>query len=804
MAVRFFTLLVLSLCYGQVVAQENIALGKKYTMSPGPVYVHCTDPDDIVQLTDGQTTTQHFWTQKGTVGWQGVPFAVVEIDLEKVEPIRGVELTTAAGVAGVAWPRAVFVLVSDDGRTYRNIGNIVAADFKDNGPYPEGYAIRCLSARDMEGRGRFVRIVMCASGMFLFTDEIRIFRGPDSLLQGEPNGKIVSEDVHSFFKQVQIQQAIIQRLILDIGNIRRLLENASGISEEKRTELTRRIDGIDQTIYQLMEEQAFRDPEDFKTIFPYNEPHAELFRIQAEIWHHAGITFRVEAVPTWDETPLFGKPEPKEPEYRINVHALRGEYRAAAINLYNGTQQPVTTNLHIEGIAFESEELTIHDVPWTDTNQQKPVLAALPIVEPNNGVYPITVLPGLVKQVWLTFHPVKLSAGDYNADFIFESDSKRLATVAMQFKVWPLEFPKQTSLLLGGWSYTSADGAYSVNPKNRESFLKHLQERFVNAPWSQRHVLMSFDVVDSKIHLNTKLMDDWLAQWPNAKEYCFFLSDEASFKGIRYDSLEFEAMIAAWITAWAEYWKSKGIEPQQINLCFRDEPGLHPDYDLSASFAWSRAIRKAQPKIKIWTDPVYTDLSSAPKEVFELSDVLCPLRPMWLDDKEQYATFYRDWQQRGKTLQFYSCSGPARLLDPYSYYRLQAWHCAEIGATGSFFWAFGDAGGQSSWNEYLLARNMYTPLFIDPDSETVVAGKQMEAIRESVEDFETIQMLCRLIEQRKAEGKSVVEEEAVLKESLNTVLRSPGVDRLNWEDAKDRTIADQVRFRIIETILSIQ
>ncbi|MCL2742644.1 MAG: hypothetical protein FWE67_02215 [Planctomycetaceae bacterium] len=111
---NLIVLIIASLLCGQLAAQdnqENIALGKKYIMSPKPAYQHCTDPDEIVQLTDGETTTQYFWTQKGTVGWHPISFAVVQIDLEKIEPIGRIEMTTAAGVAGAAWPAAVVIIL---------------------------------------------------------------------------------------------------------------------------------------------------------------------------------------------------------------------------------------------------------------------------------------------------------------------------------------------------------------------------------------------------------------------------------------------------------------------------------------------------------------------------------------------------------------------------------------------------------------------------------------------------------------------------------------------------------------------
>ena len=87
---------------GLILASEvNLALGKTYSLYPRPTYSHCTDPDDKIQLTDGMTTQNYFWTQLGTVGWQNVPYAVITVDLGRMESIGRFEFTTAAGAAGV-------------------------------------------------------------------------------------------------------------------------------------------------------------------------------------------------------------------------------------------------------------------------------------------------------------------------------------------------------------------------------------------------------------------------------------------------------------------------------------------------------------------------------------------------------------------------------------------------------------------------------------------------------------------------------------------------------------------------------
>ncbi len=791
---------------GNVFSQEtplNLALGKKYTLSPKPAYKHCSDPEDSIQLTDGQTTSGYFWTKKGTVGWVHVPFAVVTIDLEKVEPIGGVEMTAAAGVAGVTWPTAVFVHVSDDGKNFRDAGELIALDVKAHGPLPENYAIRCFATKDIKTRGRFVRFVTLSSGNFIFTDEIRILRGDGSLPQGESQGKVVESDAGKFVEAVRFQIAV-RRHHDDLANLKTLLGEAT-IPEEDQKRISTGIDKLETELQDAVAagEHPFGDlPENFRTVFPFGSLHEKLFQTQAVIWKAVGMTVHAVPVSPWDKTTLFEIPPEKilDTKTPLEIHALRGEYRAAAINLYNAGENPLSVTVRIDGIP--NTEYTVHDVPWTDTTQFEPVLAALPLAENNS----VTVLPGLVKQVYLTFRPVSLTPKLHETNIVFDvagEKSESLKNIPLKLTVWPMPFPDKTSLLVGGWSYTDGNGAYSVNPTNRESFLKHLREHFVNAPWARPSVVMGFEYnkTDNSVTIDTKEFDDWLAQWADAKEYCIFLSVPPTIKGIKHDAPEFDAAVAAWINAWVAHWKTKGIEPERFNLLVSDEPGL--DFDLAPTFAWAKAIRQAQPKLKLWVDPVYTDLSKAPNEVFERNDVVCPNRPQWLQNRKGFDAFYFDWQTKGKTLQLYSCSGPVRLLDPYAYFRLQAWEVARIGGTGSFFWAFGDGGGASSWNEYSSPRTMYTPLFVDPKDPNVVAGKQMEAMREGVEDFETIKMLQNLIAKRKEEGKSTESAETVLQESIESVLYAEGAETIFWKDAKDRTAADKARVRILEAITSL-
>jgi hypothetical protein len=157
---------------------ENLALGKSYTMSPQPNYSYSTDPGDVVQLTDGQYTTGRLWTQITTVGWRKVSLIVISIDLGQDYPLKGLLVNTAAGFAGVHWPRAIYVLVSEDGQVWYEAGELVEMSSRHDPLPPYGtYQIHPLWTDQLETHGRYVALVIEVDEKFFFADEIEVFRG---------------------------------------------------------------------------------------------------------------------------------------------------------------------------------------------------------------------------------------------------------------------------------------------------------------------------------------------------------------------------------------------------------------------------------------------------------------------------------------------------------------------------------------------------------------------------------------------------------------------------------------------------
>ena len=805
-----FLLLAALPCYSSESA--NMALGKKYSIFPSPNYHLCTDPGDRTQLTDGKTTTSYFWTQKGTVGWQYSSYVDIVIDLGKTEPVDRVTFTSAAGKAGVQWPRTAMVLVSDDGKNFYKVGDLIAADEKRNGLFDnETYAIRKIESDPLAVKGRYVKLFLIGSGPFLFIDEIEVFRGAEDLLQKKMTGETFSSS-KDLAARIRSESAFRIRYEKDAKNIDDMIDFAFEqklISEKDRGNFKSKVGQIRRELLDL----SIPDVQTFKAVLPYNKSHQKLLAVQADLWRKkADRQLCVNANNCWEPIDLVGRWPEKGPAQGQLVDLLLNENRYFTYLLYNSSTDPLEVSVSVHGKNFPARNMKISEVLWTDTNSMIPVACAISPLpyEKTTSAVKVTVLPGLVKQLWFSITSEGLSQGAYDLDLNFET-KKETRNTKILLTVHPLEMPKNATLMTGGWDYTADKGHYSVTPLNRDNFIKICKEHRVNAPWAQNSVLLDCkrDPITKKPVINMDLMEEWLAQWKGAREYFVFLSIGGTFLDSKINTPEFEAGVAEWSRLWSNWLRQKGYDPKKFNLLLVDEPGIESQLNKIANiYGWSKALKKASSEFRVWEDPVFTSPQKMPAELAACSDVLCPNRPQWLNDPEHFDKFYNDQRNKGKVLNLYSCSGPVRLYDAYHYYLLQAWHCFQIDAKASFFWALGDGSGQSSWNEYLLGRSSFTPLFIDPNDENILPGKMIKAMQIGVQDYEVLLALKNEIkkyEKDPSKKDRVEQAKNVLNKGVEKVLKNCSFESLtDRKISMDRDLSDIVRREVIHWIFVLR
>ena len=231
---------------------KNIALNRSVTFSPKPTYSATTDKNDPKQLTDGkyapETEGSSMWFFKETVGWQGKAFPVIiTIDLEKIQPISGISYSTSGGGAGVGWPYAVFVTVSDNGKEFKLAGDLVQKT--PDTPFGEGIKRFRYISNNLKTKGRYVRLLIIPNGVYTFCDEIEIYAGPKALLKQKVQGKSIDvKKMKPLIAPLKTKVGIQTRLKKDIVAAEKALAE-SKLSSAAKAKLMARLSGVAELRY---------------------------------------------------------------------------------------------------------------------------------------------------------------------------------------------------------------------------------------------------------------------------------------------------------------------------------------------------------------------------------------------------------------------------------------------------------------------------------------------------------------------------------------------------------------------------
>lgn len=784
-------------------SMENIARGKPYTMAPAPGYVDTIDAGDRTQLTDGEYSSGYFWVQKTTVGWVRDPTVTLTFDLGTDLPIRGVTFNTAAGsAASVFWPTCIRVLISTDGRSYHDLGDLIALDCNRPAPSEDTYGLHKFVADKLQAHGRYVKLIIESNGPYVVVDEVEVWRGEDAWLNKPLPGAPVRFPM-AYDSGDPLTDAVMGRIGTDVATAINVVSRAP-IDGAVQARLVAEAMRVEQQIGALPPVDA----NGFRAVVPINALHAQAYAICGAVRAAQGkpplVVWRANP---WDFLDPLELPD-KLPAPAVTVAAMRGETRAAAINMANCTAAPINIAAKFTGLPGGAmpHDIVAHDVLWTDTRQGVLVAAALPKLTSTPNGFAFVIPAGMTRQLWLSVTPRKLPAGTHNGGLILTGRDLTPIRVPVKLRVFDLDFPSRPTLHVGGWDETDGDKPrYGVNDANRDALIAHLRSHFVDSPWSTPAVMPFGSYGEDGAMTqppDTSAFDTWIKRWPDARRFCVFNSVRDNIVGRKVGDPRFAVQVGAWIRFWVAFLRERGVELDRLVLLLLDEP-RNPEHD-RIIIAWARAIKTAEPGVVLWEDPVYKDPKKVTPEMLSAVDVLCPNRRQLLQVGEPLAALYREQQAQGKRLELYSCSGPARLLDPYAYHRLQAWHCFAIGAEATHFWAFGDTGGADSWNEYLSKRHSYTPLFLGPKS--VTAGRHMEALRESVEDYEYLVMLRERIAQLQKTNPAhphLPAARRLLANAPGRVLDGAAASEMRWQQARDRSVADTVRIEIGDMLESL-
>jgi len=239
-----------------------------------------------------------------------------------------------------------------------------------------------------------------------------------------------------------------------------------------------------------------------------------------------------------------------------------------------------------------------------------------------------------------------------------------------------------------------------------------------------------------------------------------------------------------------EHLKREGWDYGDYAFYPLDEPGLDHGPNLHILIEAAELFREADPKFRIYTDPV-PGLSLADfNRIAPLIDVWCPnmrlVTGLLADDPR-----IKRILDSGKTVWSYECVSQVKSISPLRYNRSAAWRAHYFGLTGIGFWTFSTTEvdhwlpGKGTNDEYALVYPGVLP----------VPSIRWEAVRDGLEDIAAAKLLEKAIASATAGGgKSEIVKEAqdalrIAKTDMMELSDQAFTESRDYLRAGDRTIS---------------
>ena len=711
----------------------------------------------------------------------------ITVDLGDVQPISGASFSTAFGRAGVTPPFAIYMLLSDEGKDFHLLGDLTAAGIPD----PHGYKTHVYRTESFPGRARYVRFVVVPSSSYVFCDEIEIFAGTAD--QNDlPRGNAVT-DIAQLIGNRKLSTIVQGRMLTDLSR----LEALPGSS--RRDDLRHAVVAMP-TVTEVH----------WRRGLPYNDLHRRIWATHAararKLAPEGSERLLVWTQNRWDDLHPFDLPTAEQlSDVTLQMNMIRGEHRSRVLNLTNTDDDSRQVNLVCR---FEdgpaTDIVTVREVIFVETQGRRIVANALPEARRNGDGWQVEVPAGATRQVWLTFHTKDVPDGRYAGTVAVSCPDLQVSrSVPVRLQVHPFAMPKVPTLTTTAWDYCHA-GGYIRYDGVWQAAIGLMKEYFILAPWMAPATIpwpKRGKQVDEDGNIIGEIdwtrIDSWIQLWgEDAKMFAFYLGEPKTVPVSNFplDSAAGTNVVRQFIGQLVERFEKQGIPADRIMILPRDEPHDHSKDE--SIVAWAGLLHEANPKIRVFTNPIWKDPTKATKALFEAADIVCPNLNHYPAKGAggAFVDFYDKVRDAGKALWTYQCNGPVNELSAYGYFRCQAWHAFLHGMTGSGYWALADArhrpfGQIGSWNDFPLTGTTFSIIYWDKDG--VTPSKQLEGIREGVQDYEYLVLLKRALAQASTEDATTAK--TTLDRAVEQVCRT-----------NSRAAADKARLDVLEALVGLQ
>ncbi len=347
----------------------------------------------------------------------------------------------------------------------------------------------------------------------------------------------------------------------------------------------------------------------------------------------------------------------------------------------------------------------------------------------------VTSFPKSAGKFWLRVEARDAEAGKYTSKIVIEPLYREAPPVelAVELEVVPLRMPKPLPMSVCTWDYVPNRWF----PDRNTEVLDDMQRHGVNIFPRTGSIPKGTVSADGRLSIDWTALDTDLKRYERRGTILFQLTEPPITFAAGAEPPNKRELQLLFLRIWRDYLRAHGRDYGDYAFYPVDEPGLgYGGNNVQLLIDAAKLFREADPRFRVYTDPV-PGLSKADYErLAPFIDVWCPnmrLTSGALCGDPRMAGILKS----GKSLWSYECVAQVKSLSPLCYNRANPWRGDFFGLSGIGYWTHSTTEvdiwfpGKGINDEYALVYPGPVP----------VPSVRWEAVRDGLEDVAAARML---------------------------------------------------------------
>ena len=432
------------------------------------------------------------------------------------------------------------------------------------------------------------------------------------------------------------------------------------------------------------------------------------------------------------------------------IALYQNEYELGAIAIRQPGEKPIRVRVSIQPPAQENglvlntpvEVFELIDTPATNGE------AVADALVPLNAAQTLLLTSAAETRILVRVHATaETSPGRYIAKMRLEPVATGIdaSETSIDIDVLPLKLEPRDRLAFCTWDYIPNQWF----PDNEEAVIQDMLSHGVNVFPRTRSIPTAKANADGTLTFDWTILNDDLALLGGRGTILFqIMHPPITFVEGTSDA-DKRKLELDYFHQWRDYMRKKGLRYEDYAFYILDEPGLDYGKSIPLYLDAAQLFREADPKFRIYVDPVPTLAWDDYENLKPFIDLWCPNMRL-VSGLVARDPRIESIMNTGTPVWSYECVAQVKSLSPLRYNRSNAWRAQYFGLDGIGLWTYSTTQrnhwlpGDAKAEEYALVY----------PGEKPIASLRWEAARDGLEDIAALRQLERQIAESELAGKN--------------------------------------------------